>query len=108
MTFLPSVFKRDMAPCDRTFVKRKTMPSRLIITPQFQWHHFDLIRSRNHCVLGVLYGTLIISILFWDSYIRSCQKNVGVCKRFFSTTTYAAIPLLGMFLCKALKYPQPV
>jgi hypothetical protein len=26
-----------------------------------------------------------------------CQKNVPVFKRFFSTTTYAAIPSLGVF-----------
>ncbi len=32
-----------------------------------------------------------------------CQKNVPVFKRFFSTTTYAAIPLLGTLLWKAVQ-----
>jgi len=39
-----------------------------------------------------------------------CQKNVAVFKRFFSTTPYAAIPLLGVFKPGALNpvTPAPV
>ena len=36
-----------------------------------------------------------------------CQKNVLVFKRFFSTTTYAAIPYLGVFKPGALHPVTP-
>jgi hypothetical protein len=37
----------------------------------------------------------------WVFY-SGCQKNVQVLKRFFSTTTYAAIPSFGTLLWKTV------
>ncbi len=42
----------------------------------------------------------------WVFY-SGCQKNVQVLKRFFSTTTYAAIPSLGVFKPGALHPVTP-
>ncbi len=52
--------------------------------------------------LAVVFFSRPISYLLSACAYSGCQKNVAVFKRFFSTTTYTAIPSFGTLLWKAV------
>jgi len=68
-------------------------------------HHFRL--NKSLCSAWALWYINLKALYFGILISRDCQKNVVVFKHFFSTITYAAILLLGVFKPGALNPVTP-